>query len=140
MRVINELLEKYKEDPESLYVDQCRALLDYFEYIVQCKEKEHEYDVKMIDEVKGKAVELYKEIDKLKKENEGLRALEETHAHNEQLLMERLRATEREMTDFSDCWLHKDKLRELFKEVEISDYNSCVEFVLAIKHLLKWEE
>lgn len=47
---------------------------------------------------------------------------------------------EQENSDFADCWLHKDKLRELFKEVEISDYNSCVEFVLAVKHLLKWEE
>lgn len=46
----------------------------------------------------------------------------------------------KEMTDFNDQWLHKDKLRELFEKVEISNYDSCVEFILAINHLLKWKE
>lgn len=84
MQIINKLLKQYKEDPESLFVDQCRVLIDY-------------------------------------------------------LLMKNAEL-EREMTDFSDCWLHKDKLRDLYNQVEITDYNSCVEFVLATKKLLNREE
>ena len=34
---------------------------------IEAKEIKHEHDVKMIDEVKGEAVKLYKEIDKLNK-------------------------------------------------------------------------
>lgn len=37
---------------------------------INALQKEHEHDVKMIDEVKGEAVKLYKEIDKLKRQIE----------------------------------------------------------------------
>ena len=41
--------------------------IDQLELEVRATEKVHEYDVKMIDEVKGEAVKLYKKIDKLNK-------------------------------------------------------------------------
>lgn len=49
-----------------------------FEYIeqleneIQALQRVHEYDVKMIDEVKGNAVKLYKEIDELKEDKQKL--------------------------------------------------------------------
>ena len=41
--------------------------IDRLEFQTQVKEKEHAYDLNMIDEVKGEAVKLYNKIDKLKK-------------------------------------------------------------------------
>ena len=41
--------------------------IDQLEFQIQAKEKENKYDVNMIDEVKGEAVKLYKEIDKQNK-------------------------------------------------------------------------
>ena len=41
--------------------------IDQLELEVRATEKVHEYDVEMIDEVKGEAVKLYKKIDKLNK-------------------------------------------------------------------------
>ena len=41
--------------------------IDRLEFQIQGKEKEHAYDLNMIDEVKGEAVKLYNKIDKLKK-------------------------------------------------------------------------
>lgn len=49
-----------------------------FEYIeqleneIQALKQVHEYDVKMIDKVKGNAVKLYKEIDELKEDKQKL--------------------------------------------------------------------
>lgn len=39
--------------------------LEQLEFKVKANEKEHEYDVEMIDNVKGEAVKLYKEINRL---------------------------------------------------------------------------
>ena len=39
--------------------------LEQLEFKVKANEKEHEYDVEMIDDVKGEAVKLYKEINRL---------------------------------------------------------------------------
>ena len=41
--------------------------IDQLEFQLQAKEKVHEYDVNMIDEVKGESVKLYNKIDKLNK-------------------------------------------------------------------------
>lgn len=49
------VLEKYTEQLESN---------------IEASEKEHKHDLKMIDEVKGDAVKLYRKIDKLKEEIE----------------------------------------------------------------------
>ena len=46
------------------------TLLQYInqlEFQIQAKEKEHKYDVNIIDEVKGEVVKLYKEINKQNK-------------------------------------------------------------------------
>ena len=48
-------------------IQKQKERIDQLEFEVQAKEKVHRYDVKMIDEVKGEAVKLYKEIDKLNK-------------------------------------------------------------------------
>ena len=39
--------------------------LEQLEFKAKANEKEHEYDVEMIDNVKGEAVKLYREIDRL---------------------------------------------------------------------------
>lgn len=39
--------------------------LEQLEFKVKANKKEHEYDVEMIDDVKGEAVKLYKEINRL---------------------------------------------------------------------------
>lgn len=39
--------------------------LEQLEFNVKANEKKHEYDVEMIDNVKGEAVKLYKEINRL---------------------------------------------------------------------------
>ena len=39
--------------------------LEQLEFKVKANKKEHEYDVEMIDNVKGEAVKLYKEINRL---------------------------------------------------------------------------
>lgn len=39
--------------------------LEQLEFKVKANEKEHKYDIEMIDDVKGEAVKLYKEINRL---------------------------------------------------------------------------
>ncbi len=53
------------EDIESLEI--ILQYIDQLENQIQAKEMEHEYDVNMIDEVKGNSVKLYKEIRKQNK-------------------------------------------------------------------------
>ena len=73
-------IEKAKEELKELYrllnpkpsisTNAIKTILQYIEELenkIEAKEMEHEYDIKMIDEVKGEAVKLYKEIDKLNK-------------------------------------------------------------------------
>lgn len=112
MSVVQELMNKYENDEMSLDIQQCRVLIDY----LLCERDIEQSEKKRI---------LYENAD-LEFEVEMIR--------------DELTQCKKENLDFADCWVHKDKLRELFKQVEISDYNSCVEFILAIKHLLKWEE
>ena len=70
-----EIAQNYIKDTPILPYDclmnierkSAETLLQYIEQLefqIQAKEKEHKYDVNMIDEVKGEAVKLYKEIDK----------------------------------------------------------------------------
>ena len=60
--LMDNILYEYQDAIETLlqYIDQ-------LEFQLQAKEKVHEYDVNMIDEVKGKSVKLYNKIDKLNK-------------------------------------------------------------------------
>ena len=75
-----EEIEKAKDDLKNLYemlnpkpstsTNAIKTLLQYIEQLesrVQAQEMEHKYDVNMIDEVKGEAVQLYNKIDKLNK-------------------------------------------------------------------------
>ena len=55
------------EDNKVKYVETLLQYIDQLENQIQAKEMEHEYDVNMIDEVKGNSVKLYKEIRKQNK-------------------------------------------------------------------------
>ena len=66
---LNDILFKTLYSQEENDEDE-KTLLQYIEQLefqLQTKEKVHEYDVNMIDEVKGESVKLYNKIDKLNK-------------------------------------------------------------------------
>lgn len=56
------------------------------------------------DELEGETLKLFEAIMKIADERDKLKT------ENEEL--------EKEMTDFRDCWLHKDKIREKIEELE----------------------
>ena len=84
-----EEIEKAKEElqffNEGDYItknmaNSARVLEDYIqqlEFNIKASKKEHNHDVSMIDEVKGVAVKLYKERDKLKEELEMYKDIKE---------------------------------------------------------------
>lgn len=79
---MNKEIEKAKEDlsfmNEGDYItkemeqsaDVLEEYIKQLEFNIEASKKEHEYDLKMIDEVKGVAVKLYRKIDELKEEIE----------------------------------------------------------------------
>ena len=56
-----------KSEFEAILKETLLQYIDQLELEVRATEKVHEYDIKMIDEVKGEAVKLYKKIDKQNK-------------------------------------------------------------------------
>lgn len=79
---MNKEIEKAKENLNFMHegdyitkemANSATVLEEYIkqlEFNVEAAEKEHEHDLKMIDEVKGDAVKLYRKIDELKEEIE----------------------------------------------------------------------
>ena len=66
MAYIKELEESNKElDHENNRLEKIEFERDNLKYRIEAKEKVHEYDINMIDEVKGRAVKLYKIIDEM---------------------------------------------------------------------------
>lgn len=90
MDVLAKLTKDYDEDRLSLDIQQCRVLIDY----------------------------LLAENDKLRDENNSVWSINSDLEYELEMTRDELIQCKKENLDFADCWLHKDKLRELFKEVE----------------------
>ena len=72
---IIKVLTEYKDyifefDDDNIKIEHILDYIRELEFNKKASEKVHNYDMRMIDEVKGEAVKLYKKIDELEEENE----------------------------------------------------------------------
>ena len=142
---MNKEIEKAKEDlqffNEGDYItkdmansaDVLEKYIEKLEFNIEASKKEHEYDLKMIDEVKGVAVKLYKERDKLKEELEMYKDIKEVTNMKLDRLTNPIQQLEVNVMLDRQCKNLKaildkvtDKLKQLDKKYT-REYNSIVE-------------
>ena len=105
--------------------ESIKTLLQYIDQLekeIKAKEMEHKYDIKMIDEVKGESVNLYKEIRQLEQE---IKALKKGQIS---LMLSRKKWKDR---------YYKSK-RELNKQSKIID--EMAKYIVELIKFNNWEE